>query len=672
MSATVLLAALAMSQSPAQRAAALLEKMNLSDKIRMLHGTELDDVKDHYVGEIKGNDKLKIPDIRMNDGPQGFRAAYYHGTSTQWPSGLGIAATWDVAAVTEWASNMADEFVGKGADILLGPAVCVARVPQNGRNFEYISGEDPTLGATLVAPIIQAIQKKGVMANLKHFILNNQETDRTTSSSDVDERTLREIYAPPFESAVDAGVLTVMCSYNLINGEHSCQHNSTLRTLLRKDWGYKGWVMSDWMATHSVRTAAINGLDQEMPMGLHFGEPLKIEVEEKRIPESFVDEKVTNILTSMFEIGMFNRSKFPGTPATNVTSIAHKQSAARLASDAVILLKNNNSLLPLPSTISKIAVFNAPASTKPITGGKGSGEVHPTHQTTILEALKNRMPNAQVTFYDGSNESQIADLAKASDVSIVVLATISGEGKDRKDLQFPTDEINVAKIVSQNQPKTVAIGITPGAVLTDWDITIPSVMLMIMPGQEEGTAAVNVLFGDVNPSGRLPMTLPNIENEMQFTPSQYPGINKHSKYSEKLNVGYRWYSAHKIVPKYPFGHGLSYTSFSYSNIKITNSTGDDKSVCFSVLNSGSVAGKVVPQMYLTFPPSAGEPPSQLKGFKKISLQPGQSQNVCLTLSTRSRSIFEVTSSSWVLQRGSFTVGIGSSVIDIHIHQSINL
>eukprot|EP01060_Flectonema_neradi_P024712 TRINITY_DN335_c16_g1_i1.p1 TRINITY_DN335_c16_g1~~TRINITY_DN335_c16_g1_i1.p1 ORF type:complete len:672 (+),score=131.14 TRINITY_DN335_c16_g1_i1:45-2060(+) len=671
MSVSVLLAAVTVAQSPAQRAAALLAKMDLSDKIRMLHGTELDDVEDHYVGEIKGNEKLKIPDIRMNDGPQGFRTTYHPGTSTQWPSGLGIAATWDVNAVTEWASNMADEFVTKGADILLGPAVCVARVPVNGRNFEYISGEDPKLGATLVAPVVQAIQKKGVMANLKHFILNNQETDRTTSSSDVDERTLHEIYSPPFESAVKAGVLTVMCSYNLINGEHSCQHNSTLRTLLREQWGYKGWVMSDWMATHSVKDAAMNGLDQEMPMGLHFGEPLEIEVRENRIPEKVVDEKVMNILTSMFEIGMFNRSKFPGTPATNATSTAHMQSAANLASEAAILLKNDKQLLPLPTSLANIAVFNAPASSKPITGGKGSGAVAPSHRTTILEAIKRRLPNATVTYYDGDDQQKIVELAKASDASIVVLATISGEGKDRVNLSFPENEIATAKLVSQNQPKTVAVGITPGAVLTNWDSTIPSVVLMIMPGQEEGTAASNIIFGDVNPSGRLPMTLPNIENEVQFTPSQYPGINKHSNYSERLNVGYRWYNTHSVVPKYPFGHGMSYTTFAYSNMTVHSDT-DDEVVCFNVANTGHRSGKEVPQMYLTFPVSSGEPPSQLKGFQKITLQAGQTQQVCLTLSVRDRSIYDVSSSSWVLQKGNFTVGIGSSVLDIHLRETLTL
>jgi beta-glucosidase len=736
--------------SPSQRAQALLAQMNLTEKIDMVHGWD-----GPYVGNVIANTRLGIPSLNLNDGPQGFRDDAHVGTTTQWPSGLTVAATWDVDAMFAWGDGMGEEFVGKGANVQLGPGINVARVPLNGRNFEYLSGEDPFLGATLVQPVIKGIQGNGVIANMKHYINNNQETNRGNVSANVDERTRMEMYSTAFGGAVEAGVLSVMCSYNRINVVWSCENPVTLNGELKTAYNFSGWVMSDWGATHSTIPSALAGLDQEMPDNQYFGQALIDAIQAGNVSESTLDDKVLRILTPMFIAGLFDNPN-TGNIANNVTSVAHNELARSLAGKATVLLQNYG-ILPLNAqTVGKIAVIGSAAFAGVITGGGGSGSVVPYYQVTPLQGVVEAMggtwtpppprpatctmeegidyyqpgnpsapgtsaqdccaqcaalsncqsfafssgntcwfkPNADgrrvapgvtagnctypippmplpanVLYDDGSNLTSAAATAAAADIAIVVVATTSSEGTDRPNLDFPNGQDDVVFAVAAAQPNTIVVCINPGAVLTPWSSEVQAVLAMFMPGQEEGHAMADVLFGDVDPGGRLPLTFPNIENEVNFTQAQYPGLPADNPliadYTEMLEIGYRYYQTHDIQPKFAFGHGLSYSTYTYSNLQVNG-----RNVSFDVTNDGSRTGYEVPQMYLGFPASAGEPPLQLKGFTKLQLTAGQTTTVTFTVQDRDLSIWDVTEYAFVPQSGIFEINVGASSEDIRLYGTL--
>eukprot|EP00049_Salpingoeca_infusionum_P023640 m.13209 g.13209 ORF g.13209 m.13209 type:complete len:698 (+) comp5915_c1_seq1:277-2370(+) len=661
---------------PESRAKLLLAQMTLDEKIMMVHGSA-----GPYVGNVPGNARLQIPALNLNDGPQGFRDDAHPGTSTCWPSGLTVAATWNTSAADAWGTAMGKEFYGKGANIQLGPGMCLARVPVNGRNFEYASGEDPYLGYTLIQPIIKGIQSQGVMANAKHYVNNNQETNRGAVSENVDERTRFEMYYPPFEGAIEAGVGSFMCSYNKINDVYSCENNDTLATDLkaRMGNGQRFFVMSDWGATHS--TSIQQGLDQEMPGSNFMGDSLKQMILNGKIANTTLDNTMLNILTPMFAVGIFD-SNNTNSISNNVTSDAHNMLARQISAESHVLLKNDNNVLPLTSTVKTIAVIGAQASTKVTVHGGGSGSVQPPYVITPLQGIYNRLSinsapvasacnaeNVCVLYDDGSNTTTSAKVASMADVALVFVATSSSEGSDRANLQFGGGQDDLVTVVAANQRNTVVVGTTPGAVLLPWSEDVSAILINFMPGQELGNAVADVLFGDVNPSGRLPLTFPNVENEVGFTTRQYPGLNNAAQayYDEGLFVGYRWYTQHGVTPKYPFGHGLSYTTFEFSGL-----TASQASVQFTVKNTGSVSGAVVPQLYLEFPASANEPPMQLKGFTKVELSAGDQTQVTLNLKDRDFSIWDVSTHSWLKQSGTYTAHVGMSVLDIKLTATISI
>ncbi|EDQ89527.1 uncharacterized protein MONBRDRAFT_32335 [Monosiga brevicollis MX1] len=644
---------------PEQRAQALLDQMTLDEKILMLHGSS-----GPYVGNVPANTRLGIPALNLNDGPQGFRPATdLAGTSTAFPSGLTVAATWDKNLTYAWGAAMGTEFWNKGSNVQLGPGVCVARVPVNGRNFEYASGEDPFLGYTIVQPAIKGIQDQGVIANVKHYVQNNQETNRQTVSENVDERTRFEIYYPPFEGAFEAGVGSLMCSYNKINGYWSCENNQTLGTDLRVHLlkGQRLWVMSDWGATHS--TSIMQGLDQEMPGGNFMGDTLKSMVVNASIPESAVNQSILNILVPMFSVGLFDRPNNNSITA-NVTSDAHNAVARELSAASHVLLKNEGDLLPLDrSSVKTIAVIGAQAATNTIVHGGGSGQVYPPYVITPL-GLNGPFCNDQqqcIYYSDGSNLTEAAELAAKADVALVAVATTSSEGSDRADLSLGNGQDELVTMVAAHQSNTIVHITCPGAVLTPWREDVKSIFVSFMGGQELGNAMADVIFGEVNPSGRLPLTFPNVENEIGMTTRQYPGLDNglEAYYDEALLVGYRWYDHHAITPAFPFGHGLSYTSFEYSDIQASKT-----SVSVTVTNTGSKAGAEVAQLYLGFPSSAGEPPRQLKGFEKVVLAPGAKTTVTFDLRPRDLSIWDVKQHAWSPVSGTFEVAVGASSRDI--------
>lgn len=619
----------------------------------------------NYTGNVAPNTRLGIPQIKMNDGPQGFRDNNHPGTSTAWPSALTVAAAWDEELMLQWGIAMGKEFFDKGANVQLGPGMNVARVPKNGRNFEYLSGEDGFLGYTLVQPVVRGIQSQNVIANAKHYVLNNQETNRGSVSDNADERTRFEIYYQPFWGASDAGVGSMMCSYNKIYFTWSCENNETLATDLKERMGFKGFVMSDWGATHS--TSIVQGLDIEMPGADFMGAKLLQQVQAGRIPESYVDEAVLRILTPMFAVGVFDTPN-PNVRSNNVTSEAHNDLARRLSAASTVLLQNNG-VLPL-ATSARIAVLGW-AGSNAYTHGGGSGTVSPARVITPLQGIATRVDSAaQITFNDGSNITAAAEAAAAAEVAVVFVGCNSGEGSDRSTLGLDGNGNALIAAVARAQPKTVVVVATPGAVLTPWAASVAAVLTNFMPGQEVGSAIADVLFGQVNPSGRLPLTFPVGENDEQFTDLQYPGLPPsnpvYANYTEGLFFGYRWYDAHNVAPAFPFGHGLSYTTFAYDSLVVSG-----QAVSFSVRNSGRVPGAEVAQLYIGFPASAGEPPKVLRGFRKVFLGVNEQQTITFVLRDRDLSIWDAGVHAWQQIHGTFGVFVGASSRDIRLSGQFN-
>jgi len=683
-----------LGDDPAGRAKKLLANMTIDDKISMLHGVGLG-----YIGNVAPIDRLGIPQLNLNDGPQGFRTSgsgtNKFGTSTGFPGGQTVGMTWDRDLARAWGEAMGKEFAKKGSNVQLGPGVNVARVPRNGRNFEYISGEDPYLGSQMVPPVIQGIQSQGVIANCKHYINNNEEFHRNDIIEKLDERTQYEIYMPPFEAGVKAGLGSVMCSYNKIwifdkedTPNWSCENKETLTNELRGYMGFKGWVMSDWGATHSTDLAANAGLDQEMPRGNYFGKTLKNSVTAGNVTMDTLDQKVLRILTPMFQFGLFDDSPAKdGDIGADVTSAEASKLTRDIGAAATVLLQNNDNLLPISGTDKKIAVIGRWANDtcsqvlnphSPCTSGGstfsggGSGSVQPKHIITLLKAINERMAGGSGSVTYANNVDAAVQAAKNADYVIFQSMTNSHEGTDRKNLSLPPWDLDfIDKVSDAAGDKMVVVFTGPGAVLTPFRDNVGAVLAANFPGQEGGYSISDVLFGDVNPSGRLTITMPKTETDLKMTEDQYPGVQDSNgqytaTYSEKLEVGYRWYHAHDVTPAFAFGHGLSYTKFDYSNVQVTQS-GQGAQVTLTLKNTGLVAGAEVVQVYVTFPESAGEPPRQLKGFEKKLLQPGASADLTIDLDERA---FQIWQGSWTQPQGTFKVEVGASSRDMRHSQKL--
>lgn len=482
---------------PGVRAKKLVKEMKMEEKLVMLHGPispmpccecfnkttgKIIDKACAYTGNVVPNERLGIPPIHMNDGPQGFRENMWPGTTTAWPSSLTVAASWDPVATGKWGDGMGKEFFAKGANVQLGPGVCLARVPRNGRNFEYLSGEDPFLGHELVQPVIKGIQDNNVVANAKHYVNNNQETNRGSVSELVDERTRFELYYPPFWGATKAGLGSIMCSYNKINGVWSCENPETLGNL-KKDLGFEGWVMSDWGATHS--TSIMAGLDQEMPGASDMNDAkITAGIAAKNITEAAVDESVTRILTGMFMAGVIDKHDEDkmaydfSKHSANVTSDAAAQLARELSANSTVLLKNEGGVLPL-SASDKVAVIGLADQDNALTHGGGSGQVVPSWTITPLAGISAAAGKGKVTYNPGTDATSAAAAAKAADVAVVFVGSLSSEGSDRKSLSL--DDGSVKAITAQDalieavvaaNPKTVVVLTVPGAILMPWSTKV--------------------------------------------------------------------------------------------------------------------------------------------------------------------------------------------------------
>jgi beta-glucosidase len=654
-----------------QRVSQLLARMSVTQKVSLLTGAG----GSSYVGLIPAIGSLCIPAINLEDGPGGVGDGMTN--VTQLPAPVDVAATWDTSAEQLYGQVIGSEQAAKGSTIDLGPTINIVRDPRWGRAFESV-GEDPYLNGTLGAADIRGVQSTGVMAQVKHLAVYNQETNRNTASDNavVSERAEQEIYLPAFQDSVQQGAASsVMCSYSTVNGTDACQNPFLLSTALRQQFGFTGFVTSDWGGTHSTAAAANAGLDQDMPgSDGFFGSALVSAVNSGSVTAATLNSMVSPVLTEMFAYGLFDEPP-AGSPAQTATSSAHVADALQLAEEGTVLLKNSGGVLPLAPVTKSIAVIGADASTSPLTVGGGSAGVNSSGTVTPLQGITSRAGSGvTVSFNNGSSASSAATLAAASTVAVVFVSNNESEGSDLSSIDLSSAQNSLVSAVAAANPHTIVVLNTGSAVTMPWLSSVAGVLEAWYPGQQDGTAIASLLFGDTDPSGHLTVTFPtSLAQVPASTPAQWPGQNGTVQYSEGVNVGYRWYNSQGLTPLFPFGFGLSYTSFSFSNLKVGALTpGGTATVSATVTNTGTRAGADVAQLYVTDPAASGEPPKQLEGFARVSLAAGASQTVQFPLTQRSLQFWNATSNNWATSTGSYTVAVGDSDANLPLSGTLSV
>ncbi len=789
----------------------LISHLTLEEKITMIGGDEMSTIPIPRLG---------IPALKMTDGPIGVR----WGNTTAFPSGIAMAATWDTSLIEKYGEALAQETRGQGRDVILGPCVNIARLPMGGRNFESF-GEDPFLTSRLTVNYIKGVQSEGVAATVKHFAVNNQEYERIFVDAQVDERTLNEIYLPAFKAAVEeAKTLAIMSAYNKLNGQYCSEKSSLLIEKLRNNWNFKWLVMSDWGAVHSAIPTFKDGVDLEMPRGDFMNyENLKSAFDKGIITEGQLDEKVRRILKVMFKLGLFDEGRTYDT--SQVNSKAHQQFALDAAKEAIVLLKNDENILPLNlEKIKSIAVLG-PNAEIARTGGGGSSMVNPVYSISPLKGLQNALgkkvkinfaPGVIINgdakpleakyffknsdlkengikgeYFDNKNllgepvkvvdEKEInfnwgggapfkdfpkdnfsvrwtaflqapvsgeyelmtttddgarlylddkliiddwidhaastssynlklekdkaykivfeyyengggasamfswnlpgedkmtkaIEAAKNSNAAIIFAGTSSNyesEGFDRKDLFLPADQDKLIEEVSKVNPNTIVVLITGSPVVMNWIDNVKGIVQVWFNGDEIGTAAAEVLLGNYNPSGKLPITFPKKWEDCSAYP-YYMKQDSVTKYGDGIFVGYRHFDKNNIEPLFPFGYGLSYTNFDYQNLKLEQD-GDNVIASFDLKNTGELEGAETAQLYVNDVESSVERPvKELKGFAKVNLKPGETKNLKITLNKNAFMFYNADMHKWTFEPGKFEIMIGSSSRDIHLKEKITL
>ena len=653
--------------------------MSVDEHLTLLGGQ----IEQSYIGStgafVVSSTGARVPELRLNDGPQGFRAHNRPGTTTQWPCALAMAASFDVDLAKTWGEAMGGEFVRKGANVFLGPGMNLARAPLGGRNFEYIAGEDPALGSAMAAAVIRGVQSRGVIATAKHFIFNEQEKDRMYYDAHVDERTMRELYLPMFEASIkDGDVGSIMCSYNKVNGSHACQNSMYLNDILRDDLGFEGFVMSDWLATHSTVPAIKSGLDMEMPTAALFSkDKLKHALEETSslgepvLNASHIKIAATRVLTSMFRAGIMDvKEPIPRALDANVRTHNDTELARHIVAKSAILLKNDGNLLPLDPTATNktIITFGAMCMYPWALSGGGSGHVDPGagNVVTVNQGLINAGQHIKA-FTDNQVDEAVNEAKQLGDnlhAIIVCDGGGAGESLDRRQITLAAHPKPVNHFRENFREKLLVIITAPGHVVIPSHADVAAILLSFMPGEQAGTGLADVVLGKHSPGGKLPITIPNSEKELGgYDAEQYPGAGGKVVYKEGLHVGYRWYNARGIEPAFPFGHGLTYTTFKYADALVETAQFDAPiaaNVSFSVTNTGGRTASEVVQVYVTYPEHAQEPPRQLKAFKKIIVGPGQTRRVSLALPERALQIWSVEEKRWRRVPGEFTFHVGGT------------
>ncbi|WP_206051607.1 glycoside hydrolase family 3 C-terminal domain-containing protein [Nocardioides ferulae] len=697
------------ADSPSERADALVAAMDLDQKLHMV--TFSNPSWFFYwgtAGHVSGQPELCIPDLVLSDagsGVAGFQIA-----TTTFPSGVVQASTWDPRLQRRLGRAIGAEAHLKGINVMLAPGMNIARTPYLGRNFEYF-GEDPFLASRTAVSVIKGLQQNPVIADAKHFAVNNQETDRMTVDARVDERTMREIYLPAFEASVkEARVGSVMCAYNRVNGPYACENPTLLTDVLRDDWGFDGFVVSDWGAVHSTAPSANAGLDLEMhaveiPLpessvtgtgGRFFGaDSMKAALAAGEITQQRIDDMVRNIVRPMFRLGLFEDPVAPGAEPflRDVTTPERLALAREVAADGTVMLKNRDGLLPLDDaspdggrTIAVIGWAANPIGASNATAGGGSshGSGLPPRVVSPLQGIlaEARDRGDRVVYVEGSAGVDAELAAAAADVVVVVATDGATEGSDRPDLglrpsacvavfctSLPSRQEEMIAAATAANPNTVVVLDIGGPVRMPWLDDAGAVLVPWYGGLEHGTALAEILYGEREPGGRLPQTFPRDEEQASFDPAAYPGVDDTATYSEGLLVGYRWYDAMGERPLFPFGFGLGYTTFDYSGLDVRR-TRQGAVARFTVRNTGDRAGSTVPQVYVSAPRATGEPPRQLKGFTKVRLAPGDSRRVTVRLDRRAFAHWDVDADRWVVSPGRYGVLVGPHSRDLPLSGTV--
>ncbi|KUO09520.1 glycoside hydrolase family 3 C-terminal domain-containing protein [Streptomyces sp. DSM 15324] len=640
---------------------------SLDDKTALLSGRDLWSTE---AAEASG-----IPSLVLSDGPHGVRrqradsdhiGVHQSEPATCFPPAVALASSWDPGLLRRLGEALGREARHLDVDVLLGPGVNIKRSPLCGRNFEYFS-EDPLLSGVLGAAYVRGVQSQGVGTSVKHFAANNQETDRMRVSSDVDERTLREIYFPAFERIVtQARPATVMCSYNRVNGVHAAENRRLLTQVLREEWGFDGLVVSDWGAVSDRVAALLAGTDLEMPgNGGVTDAEVAAAVRAGELDEGVVDTAVARLRT------LAERVRSEGAPA-EVDHDAQHRLAREIAADCLVLLKNEERTLPLGPT-GRIALIGEFAQTLRYQGG-GSSHVNATRVDSPLEQLRAALPDAPIDFaqgYDPTGQADAAHLreeavarAAQADTAVLVVGlpeADESEGFDREHIDLPRDQVELIQKVARAARRTVVVLLNGGVVsLEGWHDEVDAVVEAWLPGQAGGGAITDVLAGRVNPSGRLAETIPF---RLQDTPSflNFPGEQGHVRYGEGVMVGYRYYESADVPVRYPFGHGLSYTTFEQSDFRVTATGPDTATATVTVTNTGDRSGKHVVQVYVAAPERpVSSPARELRGFAKVDLAPGESTVVEIDLDRRAFAYWDITRADWTVAAGRYEVQLAEN------------
>ncbi|OTB03915.1 glycoside hydrolase family 3 protein [Hypoxylon sp. CI-4A] len=687
-----------------EKADASLEKLSLNDKVTIVTGVGWN--KGPCVGNTAAVSSINYPQFCAQDGPLGIRFAT---DANAFVPGIQVAATWDRALIRERGQFMAEETKGAGIHVLLGPVSGpLGKHPGGGRNWEGF-GPDPYLTGIAMAETIEGMQSVGVQANAKHYILNEQELNRETVSSNLDDRTLHELYLWPFADAVHSNVASVMCSYNKINGTWACENPEVLDTILKKELGFQGYVMTDWNAQHSTVEAAVAGLDMTMPGSdfdggsVYWGSKLTQAVNSGQVPQERLDDMVRRVLAAWYLLGQ--DSSYPSINLDASVQGTHKTNIRATARDGIVLLKNDDNILPLKKP-TKLGLVGSSAVANPQginactdqgcnTGalgmGWGSGTASFPYLVAPADAIKERAQadGTEISLSATDSTSSVGSAVDGADISIVFITSDSGEGYitvednagDRNNLDPWHNGNDLVKAVAAASDNVIVVIHSVGPVILETILAQPNVKAIVwagLPSQENGNALVDILYGDTSPSGKLPYTIAKAEADYSTKISS----GASDEFKEGLYIDYKQFDQQEIDPRYEFGFGLSYTNFTYSNIFVDGrptagaATGEIipggptdlwetvVTVTVTIENSGEVQGAEVAQLYVGYPESAGAPPKQLRGFGKLALEPGTTDNVAFELKRRDLSYWDTAEQAWVVPSGNFTISVGSSSRDI--------
>ncbi len=705
---------------------ALLSQMTLEEKVGMIHGNSS--------FTSAGVERLGIPELIMSDGPHGVRPEHgrdwildegVEDSGTYLPTGINLAATWNTDLGYQYGAVLGKEARYRGKDIILGPGVNIIRSPLNGRNFEYLS-EDPFLTSKMAVGYIKGVQNQGVSACVKHFAANNEEADRGTVDVRMSERALREIYLPAFKAAViDGKVHSVMGAYNKFRGQYATHNEYLVNKILKGEWGFKGVLLSDWGSVHDVKEALYNGTDLEMGTDLFLmnnsvsqsdasGKDLDKSyydrffmadsalnlVRKGEVPVSIIDDKVSRILRLMLSTNMIGgETRAIGT----YNSSQHQKLALTVAEEGIVLLKNTplagqkNNVLPLSKSVKSIAVIGENATRENAMGG-GSSQVRAKYEITPLQGLKNLLGDGtNITYARGYkiDKSQKADdaliaeaveAAKNAEVAIIYCGWTHGydyskwgdnafdaEAVDKPNMKMPFEQDKLITAVLEANPNTIIVLIGGGAIdMNKWIVKTPAIIQGWYPGMEGGNALAKIIFGDVNPSGKLPVTFAKVlEDVPAHKLGEFGGTNGVVTYKDDIFVGYRYTQPANVKPQFAFGHGLSYTNFTYHDAKVKAKKRSVR-IKVTVKNTGEIAGAEVVQIYVKKPGSIKLPEQELKSFDKVFLKPGESKKITFEIPIEDLRYFDGLKNEWVLGKGNVKVMIGSASDDIQISKEVKL